>query len=461
MTLAHGRSLLAGTVVVDQPYTPDDDAASLRRLAEWMLRFAPVVSADGADGLMLDIAGCQHLFGGEREQVRKIDRVLCKWGIQPRLAVAPTVGCAWAVARFGKERVSWIAEENIEAAMSPLPIQALRIHPKIIEALADVGIERIEHLWSLPRDELVARFGNDLIRRLDQATGAVDETISPLQPGQPIEASRQFDGPVKRIEIIELALRKLLTDLMENLRNKEKGVLALAFELRRVDVQPVGLTIRLTHPNRDHKHLWSLLGPRLERVNLGFGVEEIVLRAVRTAPLPTRQASFLREAPGGDSHDHDALGELVDRFADRLGVSAVTRVQAAETYVPERAFVHAPVRDMAQTNSQISNLKFASRAKRREIRRYAAHRPSELFDKPESARVISLVPDGPPAWIEWQGQSAEIVTSLGPERIAFPWWTSEQPAIRDYYEIEDRHGRLLWIYRDVDAGGWFVHGQWI
>jgi 16S rRNA (cytosine967-C5)-methyltransferase len=31
---------------------------------------------------------------------------------------------------------------------------------------------------------------------------------------------------------------------------------------------------------------------------------------------------------------------------------------------------------------------------------------------------------------------------------------------RDYFEIEDEHGRRLWVYRELRSNRWFVHGQW-
>lgn len=452
MTLAHAKSLLAGRTIVDQPHTPEEDAASLHRLAEWMLSFAPVVSTDGADGLMLDIAGCQHLFGGEREQIRQIDRAFGRWGISARLAAAPTFGCAWAVARFASERISLVGEDTVDSALGPLPIEALRVPTDMVESLADVGVERIEQLLLLPRDELAARFGRELVRRIDQATGAIGETIESVKPPVPVEVSREFDGPVKRIEIVELAVRELIEVLAERLHREDAGALELTARFCRVDIEPIEVSIRMTHPSRDAKHIGSLLGPRVERVHLGYGVERIDLRANRTAPLFARQSSFLRDLLIDDAADECALGELVDRFVDRLGASSVTRVEAVESYVPEQAFVHTEVR-----NAKV----LVARAKRGERRCHSAHRPSELFMPPQAARVISLVPHGPPAWIDWQGESGEIVTSLGPERIALPWWTQGRYVVRDYYEIEDRPGRWLWIFRDGETGGWFVQGRWL
>lgn len=453
MTLAHARALCAGLSIHDQPAEPDKDAAMLRRLARWMLRYAPVVAPDDPDGLMLDIAGCEKLFGGEREHVRRIAEALRRWGLRPRLAVAQTFACAWAVARYGEAATAWVAEDSLHDALSPLPVCALRLGAKIVDGLADVGIERIEHLLVLSRDELAARFGPELLHRIDLANGAASETIRSIQPIRRYQATHTFDGPVRRLGIIEATTSELLTRLLKPLSAVHRGIRELTVELRRVDIEPQFVSVRLTYPNRDHAHLWKLLWPRLERVNLGFGVTEIVLLAARTERMKSEQAAFLREVEADAPGQPAALGELVDRLVDRLGGEAVTLVRPAESYVPERAFVHTAVREISRPTSS------HARAVERAIN--PAQRPSHLFERPEPIRVMSLVPDGPPVWLEWRGQAGEVVASIGPERIVSPWWIRGATAPRDYYEIEDTHARQLWAYRDDGTGQWFVHGQWI
>lgn len=453
MTLAHARSLCAGVAVRDLPAAPDEDAAALRRLARWMLRYAPVVAADDPDGLMLDIAGCERLFGGERAHARQIAEALQGWGLVPRLAVAPTFACAWAVARFGDKMMDWIAPGAMDRALAPLPVQALRLDAETSAALADVGIERIEHLVVLPRDELAARFGAALLHRLDEATGARHETLRPVRLIRRFEAGHAFDGPMARLDIIEAAARELLARLVRQLGAAHRGVRELTVALKRADLPPQSVSLRLTYPSREYAHLWRLLGPRLERVHLGFGVTEILLEAVETQQMQNEQAAFLREAVRETAGQAAALGELVDRLIDRLGGEAVTRVHPTESYVPERAFIHAAAREPALPSSARGGL--LDRAFN------PAPRPSRLLEPPEPIRVLSLVPDGPPVWLDWRGQGGAVVASIGPERIVSPWWTGRSAPPRDYYEAEDDGGRQLWVYRDSGSGNWFVHGQWV
>jgi protein ImuB len=452
MTLAHARSLLAGMSVQEQPATPEADGASLRKLARWMLRFAPVVSPDGPDGLMLDIAGCGQLFGGERDHSCRIAQALKRAGLRPRLAAAPTFACAWALARFGEKPIAWIAEDEIHAALAPLPVCGLRIGTRIVESLADVGIERIEHLLALPRDELAARFGRELLRRLDQATGAAGEGLQSIQPIRHVEEAHDFDGPIRRFEIIEATTRELLARLLTQLQPGGLGLLELSVELQRVELEPQMIALRLTYPNRDLAHLWKLLSSQLERAHLGFGVETITLRALRTGRIPVEQAAFLRDAARDAADQSAALGELLDSLIDRLGAGAVKQIDPTESYVPERTFVTTAVREIAPRSSKHARVS--------EQAVDSVDRPSQLFERPEPIRVMSLVPDGPPVWLDWHGLTGNVIAGVGPERIVFPWWR-KQAGMRDYFEVEDEHGRRLWVFRDGRSGDWFVHGQWM
>ena len=107
MTLAHARALLGGAPVHIGPLEPAGDRRRLDALAQWaMRRFSPLVQVDercspGQGGLMMDITGCQRLFGGEENLLAQVAQAVGRLGFAVRVASADTIGCAWAVARYG------------------------------------------------------------------------------------------------------------------------------------------------------------------------------------------------------------------------------------------------------------------------------------------------------------------------------------------------------------------------
>src|SRR5205823_4554456 len=93
------------------------------------------VSAPAA--LFLDLTGCERIFGGIMPLVKRVSESLCRFGIGTRLAVAPTPGAAWALADAGTDgsAIPMISADRLEAALAPLPPEALRVGDDLAAAL--------------------------------------------------------------------------------------------------------------------------------------------------------------------------------------------------------------------------------------------------------------------------------------------------------------------------------------
>lgn len=457
MDLAHARALLPSEPVWVGPHRPERDADALRSLAIWATRFSPVVAPDPPEGLVLDITGCDRASGGEERLLHTLTGAVRRLGFAARAAIAPTLGCAWAVARFGEGSI--IPDSATRRALAPLPIAALRISEQARAALAEVGVERIGHILDLPRAALPSRFGPELLLRLDQALGQAMEVIEPVRPVEPPRVERQFDGPTTQYEAIETTVHDLLIPLAAELRRRESGARRLDIRLIRVDAPPECLTITLSRPSRSPRHLWSLVRPRLERVNLGFGVEFVSITAPRTARLRHEQAGAL----GGNVDEvpmDRAAAELTDALVNRLGPDRVGSLALAESHIPERRGTgFQPVSLADRRDAGVRRDPGPEPLAAPETRAAAADRPSLLLERPEPASAIAITPDGPPSLLRWRGRDLPIAAAIGPERIGCEWWRRPESA-RDYFKVQDRVGRWLWVYRELRTNHWFVHGEW-
>ena len=81
---AQARALCAELIVYDAD--PAGDAQALERLALWALKiYAPIVAADPPEGLVMDVSGASHLFGGEDGLLANIiERAGARWNSGPR-----------------------------------------------------------------------------------------------------------------------------------------------------------------------------------------------------------------------------------------------------------------------------------------------------------------------------------------------------------------------------------------
>jgi protein ImuB len=510
MMLAQARAMIGGEIHVEA-FDPGAERAAMQRLARWAaLRFSPIVSVDPCtlsekisadeplpDGIVLDITGCDRLFvrtrGGERMAgeialASAILRPLRSAGFEANIGIGPTIGAAWAAARFGDPPVTILPSNHLELrrALEPLPVRALRIDAQTVQGLTELGIERIGQLLDLPRRMLPSRFGPLLVRRLDQAFGSAIETIEPVRPRPAVRVERIFDGPTPQQEAIELCSRELLIELAQHLQQRESGVRLLEAVFERIGRNGRGtelLTERLTlsRGTRDPRHLWSLLRPRIERLHLGYGIESITLTALRMGRLRHKQDEYIER--GHQSAASEGEGQLIDTLANRLGVDRVLRAELVESHIPERAQRFIPA--LGDGDARHGQRQAVAHAPTTNIFSSPIARPPFLFEHPEPAEAIALAPDRPPTVLRWRGQERRIVAGFGPERLAGEWWRIRQHARpgepagdaweRDYFRVCDEAGQWLWVYRvmplyrpqdvPVDAARarpvrWFVHGIW-
>jgi protein ImuB len=431
------------------------DDAALRKLAVWATRYTPTASPwrqdNGADGFFLDIDGASHLFGGEEKLIADLSvRLERNFGLPARLAVADTAGAAWALSHFHRAPLFVLPSGQEAAALSPLPIAALRLGPETRATLRRLGFKIVGALLDKPRAPFAARFPTELLRRIDQALGRLDEPLVPIVAPPVYHCLRYLLEPIFTQEAIVAHANRLMQTLTHVLTRDDVGARALRLCLYKVDGAVETVDIALTLPTRSVAHVARLIALKLDALaaarDAGFGFETIGLAVTRAEPMPARQTELISTGEDGDSTERCAA--LIDTLRQRLGPASVRRFKPVASHLPERAEMLPPVEGEATGWP-------------------AAEQPRPLFLLPraEPAEVTALVPDGPPRRFCWRGVTHDITGAEGPERIAGEWWRHRMyEPTRDYYLVEDSSGQRFWLYREGIYGRetamarWFVHG---
>ncbi|WP_018627715.1 Y-family DNA polymerase [Niabella aurantiaca] len=422
-------------------YKPATEERLLKGLAEWCLRFTPVASADPPEGIVLDISGCPHLWGGEPPYLDAITGSLKKNGYHSRAAIADTVGAAWAMARFGGKDLI-VAPQQQQEALQLLPPAALRLEPPVQERLQKLGFNHIGSFISMPATVLRRRFGQELLTRIAQALGHLQERPLPLQPAPVFREQLPCAEPVHTRTAIDIALETLLQQLCHGLQQAGKGLRSAVFKIDTVDGGSQEIFIGTNRPVRNTAHLLKLFEPKITTIVPGMGIEMFTLEAPAVEALSGRQEAIWNTLGGTDTGTE--LAGLLDRIAGRMGDAAIKRYLPAEHYWPERSFMPAGLFEKAVT---------AWRSDR--------PRPVYLLPKPEPVIVAAPIPDYPPLLFRYRGKVHNIAKADGPERIEQEWWL-EQNQVRDYYVVEDEEGSRYWLFRAGHYGAekpqWFLHG---
>lgn len=477
LPLADARALLPGLVVADTD--PAGNAAVLKQLARWCIRYTPWATPErllddeidytmAGAGIWLDITGCAHLMGGEDVLADDLLGHLRQSGYHTRVAIADTPGAAWAAARFSSVTSpdaviipsSNISANTISKAVSPLPSAGLRLPDALLADLHRLGLRTIGDVAAISRESLAARFGPDLTRRLDQLTGQMGEAISPLMPVPLLRSRLAFAEPIGTRGDIDAALERILNEVCAHLDETQEGIRRMELVFYRSDGTFQDITIGTSRPARDPAHCARLFREKLDNVDPGFGIDLMILNAHDAAPLRGTQADMQQ----GDTDTTDTAS-LVDTLANRLGPENVTRPEPRASHVPERAQSRPPLLE-SRRSSKPDPLKTPEALSG--DHRPTTPRPVHLLPQPEPIEVIAPVPDHPPVLFCWRRQRHKVRRADGPERIGPEWWHAvsepdRERQLRDYYCLEDETGGRYWVfreglYRPDHLPRWYLHG---
>ena len=412
--------------LISQPARPDLDKRFLAALRRWATRYCPWVGYEGTDGLVLDVTGAEHLQGGAEAMLRDMRARMARAGLTLRLGFSDTRGAAWAFAHFDEHGTD----------LNVLPVAALRLDAATVTTLQRLGLRTIGDLRATARAPLTRRFGPDLALRLDQAFGLVGEAISPEVEPPHYGIALSFPEPIGLFEDVMAATARLLGPLCDKLKAQETGAREVTLTLRRVDQGSQQVVLRLAAAMRDQARILPLFARGLGEVDAGFGIDRMRLEATLIEPLPAQQIGAVATAA-----NPDRLNDLITRIGTRIGLENIQRFLPADSHIPERSFLIAPAAYSAP-ESGWSCLR---------------PRPLRLFP-PEP---ITGAGPHPPKQFRWRRMAFTLGRATGPERITPEWWLEDgawRSGLRDYWKVDTREGRRLWLFYTPQNPGWFVQG---
>jgi protein ImuB len=478
LPLANARAICPGIDVFDA----DDaaDAKILHGIADWCDRFTPLVALDPPHGLLLDITGCAHLFGGEAALMNALCGALTRQGFAVSAAIAGTPACARALTRHVHGRI--VAPGDEQEAVVPLPVFTLGTDDAITRGLRRAGLKTIGDVAARGRHEIAARFGAAFTALLEQALGQGDAPINPRKPLPDYIVEKRFAEPIATDGVIAMTLAGLARTLIAAMEKQGKGARRLEASFFRTDGAVRVIVVETGRPVTRGEIIDRLFRERLDALadplDPGFGFDLVRLSAVRTESVVQEQRDL-------DAHvqDNDEVTALIDRITARIGSHRVVVHLPQDTHIPERAVLSLPAQQ---------HLAMAMRADwPARIESEPPLRPLRMFARPEPIDILADFPHGPPVGFRWRRHFHRLALVEGPERIAMEWWHDRQTVLeredacteqypfqdevteerrdassltRDYFRVEDKEGERFWLYREgvyrreVKSFRWFLHG---
>ena len=462
-------------------------------LVDCAYAFSPLVEETSDNTVVLDIEGCELLFGSHREIAKEIARHAAKLGLKVIVAVAQNPDAAIHTAKCFSG-VIVIPPGKEAARLGDLPLEALdfalaRVEAgraaEILETLDLWGIRSFRDFAALPEAGVSERLGPDGARLQKLVRGESDRPLSLSKTAPMFEQSAELDHPIELLEPLSFILGRLLNQLCASLQAHGLAVNELRLRLKLEDRTEHERAIRLPFPMRDGRVFLKLLlldieshPPKCAIVAMSIACEPTKSRSIQNglfqplAPEPEKLELTLARLARLVGENNVGSVELVDTH--RPGAFRIKRFsvkhEAARKRLKGRRGDKTTVRGNKPTgrnDSQSSILNPQSLLAQSPPRPFGPFLLGfRVFRPPLRAEVEAA--DGWPARVKSQmaGRSirGKVIRLAGPWRTSGDWW-SEDGWARDEWDVavavseaSPDKGTLYRIYRDLRSNSWFVEG---
>lgn len=417
--------LRAGVVLAEER------EALRRELTELLRTFTPEVESSRLDAALfwLNASGLERLYRSVAAWADAVDGALRARGVVASVAVGFTRFGTYAAAKR-RCAVTLFEDEARERAESlEAPVGVLPLDHEVLLRLHQLGIVTVRDFVRFAPGALRRRFGSEVEELQRFARGDDAVPVQPIDAREPLRLGMRLLYPEGSVDALLHHLLDLLRELIALARSRRELVTELVFELvpERWQGQetPIIEEIRTASPTLDESRIGRLVRLRLESLTLAGPTMELAVE-LRTVPADRSQSDLFDGAPRRDPAR--ALAALAEIRAE-LGNDAVQVAVLHDAHLPEEQFSW------------------------RRVERLSPPRPgSASADRPALVRRILA----PPTRLSSLPSELRDPLLAGPYELSGGWWQS--PYRREYYYLEDRAGRLLWVYFDEAADVWMVQG---
>lgn len=435
-SLADARAICPA--LLTEQSDPMREGLLLHALWRWADSLSPRVSLDPPDGLLLDIAGCAHLFGGEAAMARHAQEQLRDLMIPTQIGIADTKRAAKALARYGPTPINTADTGQTARALHDLPIIALGIDTPIAAELARAGLTKIGQLYAQKSSELARRFGLKFTQSLNAATGQSPDPVTPKITDPTYAARMTLPEPIGLLEDMEGVLSKLTEHVCAKLDKDRKGARQFRLTVRCVDTGDHMMAIGFARPCFEAGPVLRQFSHPLAKLEIEYGADWFRLSAHHVEPIHLKQLSM-----GEETKRADHRLQLIDTLGNRIGFDHIRIFKSCDSHLPEDEF-----EQVEAVNTQVLAWQSSPR-----------ERPIRLFTPPEFVTVD--IAGRPPPAFTWRRMAFETKDTKGPERLTPRWHSSVDLRTRDYWRVQTAQGRRLWLltYPGHDRDDWFVAGE--
>lgn len=447
-------------------------------LAEFAYAFSPMVEELCSDTIVLDVAGCDLLFGSAYELANEISKCAQKpaviGGLEAKINVALAENPDAAIhAAKNFEGITFISPGEEPTCLGNLPLRALEyslVHiddkqaEEIFETLRLWGINSFSDFAALPVAGVAERLGQAGVRLQQLACGKTERHLQLKQPAREFKASLELEHAVAELEPLSFIFARLLNQLCAALNAYALATNELLVQMTLEDQTTYERKLTLPYAMRDHRVFLKLLLLDTEMHPPPTAVMAVSINCEPVKPRLLQNGLFIPLAP-----EPEKLELTLARIAKLVGEGNVGSPVVLDTHRPDAFSIK---RFIVKSKTELRRGRRVRSSNQQSI---IGNRQCLAFRMFRPAlRAMVQAPQGVPkqvsAWDKHRSIHGKVINVAGPWRTAGDWWREDRWA-RDEWDVVIESGSALQsgleratalyrLYRELASGTWFVEGSY-
>jgi protein ImuB len=440
-------------------------------LAEFAYGFSPIVEEAAGRTVVIDVEGCELLFGSAYELANDVARRAkeprANGGLETPVNVAIAANPDAAIhAALRLNGVTFVSPGEELTCLGEFPIAALefslvnvekKLGDEICETLRLWGVLTFQDFAALPIAGVSERLGQEGVRLQQLAAGKTERHLKVKQPAPVFSHSIELDHALYELEPLSFVFARLLNQLCATLDAYALATNELTVQLQLDNQTAHDRTLSLPHPMRDPKVFLKLLVLEREKQPPPAAVKAVSITCDPVKPRVIQNGLFVPLAPAPDK-----LELTLARLGKLVGDENIGSPVLLDTHRPDAFTIKRFALDTnADRRKRNKNSKF-------EIRNSKLTVGFRMFRPPLRA-VVQLergLPSRISAWDKQRSLYGKVVDLAGPWRATGDWWRTDRWA-RDEWDVAVESGKagseqqaIYRIYRELSTDAWFVEGAY-
>ena len=436
-------------------------------LTDFAYGFSPVVEEVRPGTAVIDVDGCELLFGSAyqlaNEIARRAQKSQTEGGVETTVSVAVAANPDVAIhAATHLKGITFVSAGEELTCLGDFPLERLdyslasvekEVAAEILETLRLWGVRTFADFAALPVAGVSERLGQEGIKLQQLAAGKTERHLHVKQPEPIFSTSLELEHAISELEPLSFIFARLLHQLCAALNAHALATNELCVTLQLEDQATHERKLSLPHPMRDHKVFLKLLLLDAEMHPPPSAVTAVSITCEPVKPRMLQSGLFVPLAPAPDK-----LELTLARLAKLVGEDNVGSPVLLDTHRPD-AF------SMKRFTLQTEANHRGRRKKNRPLRVRARQCLGFRRFRPPLRAIVEAHQGWPTqisAWSKQRSVYGKVVDLAGPWRTTGDWWRDDGWA-RDEWDVTlERLGRqtLYRVYRELKTENWFVEGNY-